>query len=71
MVYIVNEVKHLGPQQIERKLLAKISFENGQFTVIQDNGLGDDIEHMPLPRAEQYLKHLSNSQYLEVQQIDV
>jgi len=66
MIYIVNLVKHLGPNQVQRTQLAKVSFDNGQFTVIEDNGLGREIEAMPLPRAERYLNHLANSQSVEV-----
>lgn len=71
MIYIVNLVKHLGPNKIQRTQLAKISFQDGHFTVIEDNGLGTDIEGMPLPRAERYLSHLANSQSTEVIQSEV
>lgn len=49
-----------------RKILAKYAVTDGKLSVLEDHGLGVDLEAMQPQQQERFLRHLSSSQRTEV-----
>lgn len=50
----------------QRKILAKYAITDGKLSVLEDHGLGVDLESMDPKRRDRFLNHLAQSQRTEV-----